>query len=112
MVFNDSESKKVDTGRCLFESVISALSHISFLFVCLSAKNDTEDGGIHPDILQEADVPLISTEECRSPNYFYGSRITDNMLCAGFAGGGADTCPVRNLVKNIVVISVIFIVTV
>ena len=76
----------------------------SVITFCLSATNDTEDGGIHPDILQEAEVPLISTEECRSPNYFYGSQITDNMLCAGFAGGGADTCPVRNFVKNAVVI--------
>ncbi len=43
-----------------------------------------------PERLQEVSVPIISDETCREA---YGeSEITDNMLCAGDAEGGKDTC--------------------
>lgn len=35
-------------------------------------------------------LPIISRSSCRSQ---YGtSQITDNMICAGFGGGGHDAC--------------------
>ncbi|XP_030310831.1 enteropeptidase [Calypte anna] len=42
------------------------------------------------DILQEAEVPLISNEKCQRwmPEY----RITENMICAGYDTGGIDSC--------------------
>nr|KAF6383975.1 transmembrane serine protease 15 [Pipistrellus kuhlii] len=42
------------------------------------------------DILQEAEVPLISNEKCQQqmPEY----TITENMVCAGYEEGGIDSC--------------------
>uniref|UniRef100_A0A182LYV2 Vitamin K-dependent protein C n=1 Tax=Anopheles culicifacies TaxID=139723 RepID=A0A182LYV2_9DIPT len=41
--------------------------------------------------LQKAVVPIISNTQCRKSSY-RASRITDNMLCAGYAEGGRDAC--------------------
>uniref|UniRef100_A0A182QQ34 Peptidase S1 domain-containing protein n=1 Tax=Anopheles farauti TaxID=69004 RepID=A0A182QQ34_9DIPT len=41
--------------------------------------------------LQKAVVPIMSNVQCRKSNY-RASRITDNMLCAGYAEGGRDAC--------------------
>ncbi len=46
-------------------------------------------GGSTPKILQEAQVPIVTPQECRKS---YGSSITDRMLCAGYSQGGIDTC--------------------
>ncbi|XP_046846326.1 transmembrane protease serine 9-like [Xenia sp. Carnegie-2017] len=46
-------------------------------------------GGSTPKILQEAQVPIVTIEECKR---IYKSKITDRMLCAGLANGGVDTC--------------------
>ena len=46
-------------------------------------------GGSQPNILQEAEVPIVTQQECRK---FYGSTITDQMICAGYAAGGIDSC--------------------
>ncbi|XP_006216822.2 enteropeptidase [Vicugna pacos] len=42
------------------------------------------------DVLQEADVPLLSNEKCQQqmPEY----NITANMVCAGYEEGGVDSC--------------------
>ena len=42
-------------------------------------------------ILMKAEVPLIGREVCSHPDV-YGAKITDNMMCAGYARGGIDTC--------------------
>lgn len=49
--------------------------------------------GQQSDVLQEASVPIISTNVCNSPDY-YGSQIRPKMFCAGFAAGGTDACQV------------------
>ncbi|XP_028396557.1 MAM and LDL-receptor class A domain-containing protein 2-like [Dendronephthya gigantea] len=47
-------------------------------------------GGATPNILQEAQVPIVTVQQCRTA---YGhSSITDRMLCAGYSHGGTDTC--------------------
>ncbi|KAK0098621.1 hypothetical protein PV326_005954 [Microctonus aethiopoides] len=52
-----------------------------------------EIGRIFPDTLQEVDLPLISTEECRRKTLFLPLyRITSGMLCAGLKDGGRDAC--------------------
>uniref|UniRef100_A0A8C9NC77 Enteropeptidase n=1 Tax=Serinus canaria TaxID=9135 RepID=A0A8C9NC77_SERCA len=46
--------------------------------------------GPSSDILQEAEVPLLSNEKCQQwmPKY----NITENMLCAGYDMGRIDSC--------------------
>ncbi|KAM3933981.1 enteropeptidase [Leptodactylus fuscus] len=50
----------------------------------------TESQGPVPNILQEAQVPLISNEKCQlqMPEY----NISNAMICAGYEEGGIDTC--------------------
>ncbi|CAB3984307.1 MAM and LDL-receptor class A domain-containing 1-like isoform X1 [Paramuricea clavata] len=49
-----------------------------------------QSGGSTPKVLQEAQVPIVTPQECKKS---YGnSRITDKMLCAGYSRGGTDTC--------------------
>lgn len=52
-----------------------------------------------PDILQQVQVPIISTETCRNAGAsdpatadIYGSRILDSMLCTLAPQGGQDAC--------------------
>lgn len=45
------------------------------------------------NLLKQALVPYVDTDTCNRPDY-YGSQITENMLCAGYAQGGTDTCQV------------------
>uniref|UniRef100_A0A8C3DLB7 Transmembrane serine protease 15 n=1 Tax=Corvus moneduloides TaxID=1196302 RepID=A0A8C3DLB7_CORMO len=51
---------------------------------------DIRNEGPPSNILQEAEVPLISNEKCQQwlPKY----NITENMLCAGYDTGGIDSC--------------------
>ncbi|KAK6627829.1 hypothetical protein RUM44_010308 [Polyplax serrata] len=41
--------------------------------------------------LRQVKVPIISNEACRNLGY-QATRITDNMICAGFENGGKDAC--------------------
>ncbi|KAK0155586.1 Serine protease hepsin [Merluccius polli] len=43
------------------------------------------------DVLQEANVPIISDATCNAPDY-YDNQITTSMFCAGFEKGGTDAC--------------------
>ncbi|XP_075232410.1 uncharacterized protein LOC142330835 [Lycorma delicatula] len=52
-----------------------------------------EVGRIFPDTLQEVQLPVISTTECRKRTLFLPLyRVTENMLCAGYDRGGRDAC--------------------
>ena len=51
----------------------------------------TVEHGRASDLLMEAEVPIINTDIC-SHGDVYGSKITSNMICAGFPEGGIDTC--------------------
>ncbi|EDW00875.1 GH20777 [Drosophila grimshawi] len=49
------------------------------------------EGGPISNTLQEVEVPVLSQQECRESNYG-NDKITDNMICAGYAEGGKDSC--------------------
>ncbi|XP_077869432.1 prostasin-like, partial [Saccoglossus kowalevskii] len=51
----------------------------------------TLSNGKQSEILQEAMVPLISQELCNAPSSYDG-LLTENMMCAGYLGGGVDAC--------------------
>ncbi|KAF6716198.1 Serine protease hepsin [Oryzias melastigma] len=50
----------------------------------------TFSGGL-ADVLQEANVPIISDVVCNGPDY-YDNQITTSMFCAGYEKGGIDAC--------------------
>lgn len=60
-----------------------------FLF-CAKKENGLDSG-----TLQQVEVPVLSNRNCRATGYGE-SRIMDNMLCAGYAEGGRDSCQVIN----------------
>lgn len=41
--------------------------------------------------LQQVKVPIMTNQQCKKSAY-RASRITDNMMCAGFPDGGHDAC--------------------
>ena len=50
----------------------------------------TEEGGDLPDVLQEAQVPVTTYQDC---NDAYDGGIDEKtMICAGYPQGGVDTC--------------------
>ncbi len=51
----------------------------------------TRDGGAISNVLRNVTVQIVGKEDCTSPAS-YGAAITDNMVCAGFAEGGKDSC--------------------
>lgn len=54
----------------------------------------TKSGGSTANILQEVTVPIMSNDDCKKTAYGE-KRITANMMCAGIAEGGKDSCQVR-----------------
>ncbi|XP_058839014.1 transmembrane protease serine 9-like [Topomyia yanbarensis] len=41
--------------------------------------------------LQQVKVPIMTNQQCKKSAY-RASRITDNMMCAGYSDGGRDAC--------------------
>lgn len=51
----------------------------------------TEWMGEMPEVLQQVMVPLIDRDVCNGDDW-YGGRIDDTMVCAGYTEGGRDSC--------------------
>ena len=49
----------------------------------------TQQGGELAGMLRMAKLPLVDKKACLKA---YGDKLTDRMLCAGFAKGGIDAC--------------------
>ncbi|HEU4658099.1 MAG TPA: serine protease [Capillimicrobium sp.] len=49
----------------------------------------TEEGGDAPDVLQEAEVPIVADPDCEAA---YPDEFDETMICAGYPEGGVDTC--------------------
>ncbi|XP_067265168.1 trypsin-like isoform X2 [Chanodichthys erythropterus] len=51
--------------------------------------NQNTTGVEYASVLQCLNLPVLSRSQCEGA---YGSRITENMFCAGFLEGGKDSC--------------------
>ncbi|XP_067265125.1 trypsin-like isoform X1 [Chanodichthys erythropterus] len=51
--------------------------------------NQNTTGVEYASVLQCLNLPVLSRSQCEDA---YGSRITENMFCAGFLEGGKDSC--------------------
>ncbi|XP_078358171.1 serine protease 33-like isoform X2 [Oculina patagonica] len=52
----------------------------------------TSEGGDIPEILQQAQVPLVSRDTCQRGYNDLGYTITTRMRCAGYTEGKIDAC--------------------
>ncbi|KAG8231375.1 hypothetical protein J437_LFUL008923 [Ladona fulva] len=52
----------------------------------------TSEGAPTSNFLQEVQVPIYSNAQCKSDSYYGSTRITDNMMCAGYKSGSKDSC--------------------
>ncbi|XP_069509536.1 transmembrane protease serine 12-like [Ambystoma mexicanum] len=51
----------------------------------------TSQGGALAILLQEAQVNIIPSSLCNTPEW-YNDIVSSNMICAGYEGGGIDAC--------------------
>ena len=58
----------------------------------LAGWGDLESGGDDPEQMMHVQVPIVSNEDCTANNSYEASKITSDMLCAGYKEGGKDTC--------------------
>merc|ERR1719244_1008275 len=69
----------------------SASTNYDNVEAVVSGWGTTSSGGSQPDVLMEATVNTMSNAECRGSTTAYRpSQITDQMICAAFAG--RDSC--------------------
>lgn len=47
--------------------------------------------------MRKVEVPIISIEDCRKNSGYVPTRITDDMMCAGYNSGQKDSCQVKLL---------------
>merc|ERR1712110_93906 len=59
----------------------------------ISGWGTLESGGKQPDRLQEANVTIISRDDCNYGSGKYNGKILESMICAGIPNvGGKDAC--------------------
>ncbi|XP_033740183.1 neurotrypsin-like [Pecten maximus] len=64
-------------------------THLATGYKCYATGwGDTEGTGDR-DVLRQVRLPIYRNSACRQ---FYGTNITDSMLCAGYDFGGKDSC--------------------
>ncbi|KAI0238838.1 Plasminogen [Lamellibrachia satsuma] len=110
----NSATENFDIALLELKEAVVYTSHIQP--VCLP-KDDVVDGTFciatgwgttvpnmykDPEILHQVVLPIISRSVCQRPDWL-GSRITENMLCAGYTQGGKDACQVNSSIGRDVV---------
>jgi secreted trypsin-like serine protease len=71
---------------------MSSMSYLMYVYFKIDTSHSLTTH-ISADTLQEVQLPIISTAECRKRTLFLPLyRVTDNMFCAGFDRGGRDAC--------------------
>lgn len=52
----------------------------------------TSPGGDSSTTLLQTQVPLLSSSDCAATSAYGSSRLSSNMICAGYPSGGKDSC--------------------
>ena len=52
----------------------------------------SDENAAYPDLLQEVDLNYANQEWCADRYAEIGEQVTEDMICAGLAEGGADSC--------------------
>ncbi len=68
----------------------AGLTHPGVVATISGFGSTDSQGNNYPDILQEADVPIISNEDAMNDGNYSQGSITDDMLVAGYMEGGID----------------------
>lgn len=55
-----------------------------------------EESGRPACIIRDVEIPIVSNEYCRTSTNYSSTRITDNMMCAGYEEGMKDSCQVSS----------------
>nr|XP_047137444.1 transmembrane protease serine 11B-like protein [Hydra vulgaris] len=48
--------------------------------------------GVQPEVLQKAEVPIVSNNVCNEPEAYNKVIKEDYLLCAGYKNGKSDSC--------------------
>ncbi|XP_077861475.1 uncharacterized protein LOC100367197 [Saccoglossus kowalevskii] len=83
---NDVDTSDFINYACLDKQITFSTNSSCFV----TGWGTLHQGGFQPNILQEAVVPILPDDICRTLNG--QTSITDNMMCAGYIAGGIDSC--------------------
>ncbi|XP_069125254.1 neurotrypsin-like isoform X1 [Argopecten irradians] len=72
---------------CLPRKSTSRISSAGY--TCYATGWGVTEGTGDRDYLREVRLPIYRNAACRQ---FYGTKVTDNMMCAGYDFGGKDSC--------------------
>jgi len=96
-------SAKIDNDVALIKLKTPVTLGERVSLACMPTKDVTEGkncfvtgwgstkGTGNDSVLKQAMVPIVTNPRCNKSDY-YGGRITDNMICAGYHEGGHDAC--------------------
>ncbi|ELU12131.1 hypothetical protein CAPTEDRAFT_119007, partial [Capitella teleta] len=72
--------------------VCLAKSDVKEMKMCLvTGWGETQGTAQNDNVLQEVRVPIIARETCNQKTW-YGGKVTNNMICAGYPEGRKDSC--------------------
>lgn len=71
-------------------------SHGVYCYFVANGTNKSSGSRVRPKTLQVVDVPIIDNRQCEEWHASKGINVIiyDEMMCAGYRGGGKDSCQV------------------